>query len=237
MLGGQNCIPEGPTRAVKRLTKTTSMKTKEPTIRVISDTHFDTKATPSSIVRRGVRPPIHTTLTLEGLRLLNPQDILIHLGDVIDKEEKNLAGFMEQCPARTKILCLGNHDKHSIHWYLRAGFSAVVETFTLKYGGRTILFSHHPMRRLSWGPRLELPDGIDLNIHGHLHLRNHRDEESAWQDEEDERWFLFSLEAIGYRPVKLDDILHGKVPRVLKQDALKYVHDPEKVHFDPIPRK
>ena len=217
------------------------MKKKEPTIWVIPDTHFDTKATPSGIVRRGVRSPIHTTLTMEGLRRLNPQDILIHLGDVIDKEEKNLAGFMEQCPARTKILCLGNHDKHSIHWYLRNGFSAVVGIFTLKYGGETILFSHHPVMTQQYSceepPRFHeyhLPDGIDRNIHGHLHLRNHRDEESAWQDEEDERWFLLSLEATGYRPVKLDDILHGKVPRVLKRDALKYVHDPDNVNFAPI---
>jgi len=217
------------------------MKKKEPTIWVIPDTHFDTKATPSGIVRRGVRSPIHTTLTMEGLRRLNPQDILIHLGDVIDKEEKNLAGFMEQCPARTKILCLGNHDKHSIHWYLRNGFSAVVGIFTLKYGGETILFSHRPVKEETFGwqqiheeGEYRLPDGIDRNIHGHLHLRNHRDEESAWQDEEDERWFLLSLEAIGYRPVKLDDILHGKVPRVLKRDALKYVHDPDNVNFAPI---
>ncbi len=230
------------------------MKKKEPTIWVIPDTHFDTKATPSGIVRRGVRPPIHTTLTLQGLSRLNPQDILIHLGDVIDKEEKNLAKFMEQCSARTKILCLGNHDKHSIHWYLRAGFSAVVKTFTLPYGGKTILFSHHPVmtevynryEEPEWDQRRgayvldpedhSLPEGIDLNIHGHLHLRNHRDEESAWQDEEDERWFLFSLEAAGYLPAKLDSIINGKVPRVLKRDALKYVHKPDEVFFEPIPK-
>ena len=220
---------------------------KQPTIYVMSDSHFDEEENPSGIVRRGVRPPNHTTLTLEGLERLDPQDILIHLGDVIDKGEKNLAGFMDQCPARTKILCLGNHDGHSIHWYLRNGFSAVMETFTLKYGGRTILFSHHPqsvVHRTRWNSdptdpiyrhyQRHLPDGIDLNIHGHLHLRNHRDAESAWLDEEDEDWFLFSLEAVGYYPVKLDDILHGKVPRVLQRDALKYVHDPDNVNFAPI---
>ena len=215
------------------------MKMKQPNIWVISDTHFDAPENPSGIVRRGVRPPNHTTLTLEGLERLNPQDILIHLGDVIDKMENNLAGFMEQCPARTKILCLGNHDNHSIHWYLRNGFSAVMETFTLKYGGETILFSHYPMRKDLDEPdhyTSVLPDGIHRNIHGHLHLRNHREEESEWQDETDEQWFLFSLEAIGYRPVKLDDILNGKIPRVLKEDAMKYVHDPEKVNFDPIPK-
>lgn len=212
---------------------------KQPNIWVISDTHFDTPENPSGIVRRGIRPPNHTALTLEGLERLNPQDILIHLGDVIDKEEDRLAGFMDQCPARTKILCLGNHDKHSVHWYLRNGFSAVMETFTLKYGGETILFSHHPMRHELDEPDYYdslPPDGIDLNIHGHLHLRNHRDEESAWQNEEDDSWFLFSLEAIGYHPVKLDDILNKKVTRVYKRDALKHVYAHDKVNFDPIPK-
>jgi len=204
-----------------------------PTYWVISDTHIDTPENLSSIVRRGVRPPNHTALSGEGLKRLFPQDILIHLGDVIDKDEGQLPDYLAQCPARTKILCLGNHDGHSPHWYLRAGFSAVVETFTILYGGKNILFSHHPLRR-AWG--MELPHGIDLNIHGHLHLRNHRDAESAWQDEQDERWFLFSLEAAGYLPAKLDSIINGKVPRVLKEDAMKYVHKPDEVFFEPIPK-
>ena len=225
-----------------------------PTIWVVSDTHIDTPENLSSIVRRGVRPPNHTALSGEGLKRLFPHDILIHLGDVIDKDEGQLPDYLAQCPARTKILCLGNHDGHSTHWYLRAGFSAVVETFTLPYGGETILFSHRPVmtevynryEEPEWDQRRgayvldpedhSLPEGIDLNIHGHLHLRNHRDEESAWQDEEDERWFLFSLEAAGYLPAKLDSIINGKVPRVLKRDALKYVHKPDEVFFEPIPK-
>jgi len=214
-----------------------------PTIWVVSDTHIDTPENLSSIVRRGVRPPNHTALSGEGLKRLFPHDILIHLGDVIDKDEGQLPDYLAQCPARTKILCLGNHDGHSTHWYLRQGFSAVVETFTLKYGGETILFSHRPVKEETFGwqqiheeGEYRLPDGIDRNIHGHLHLRNHRDEESAWQDEEDERWFLFSLEAAGYLPAKLDSIINGKVPRVLKRDALKYVHKPDEVFFEPIPK-
>ena len=214
-----------------------------PTYWVISDTHIDTPENLSSIVRRGVRPPNHTALSGEGLKRLFPQDILIHLGDVIDKDEGQLPDYLAQCPARTKILCLGNHDGHSPHWYLRAGFSAVVETFTIPYGGKNIMFSHHPVMTQQYSceepPRFHeyrLPDGIDLNIQGHLHLRNHRDEESAWQDEQDERWFLFSLEAAGYLPAKLDSIINGKVPRVLKRDAMKYVHKPDEVFFEPIPK-
>ena len=214
-----------------------------PTYWVISDTHIDTPENLSSIVRRKVRPPNHTALSGEGLKRLFPQDILIHLGDVIDKDEGQLPDYLAQCPARTKILCLGNHDGHSPHWYLRAGFSAVVETFTIPYGGKNIMFSHHPVMTQQYSceepPRFHeyrLPDGIDLNIHGHLHLRNHRDAESAWQDEQDERWFLFSLEAAGYLPAKLDSIINGKVPRVLKRDAMKYVHKPDEVFFEPIPK-
>ena len=202
---------------------------------VVTDTHFFHKG----IVRRDVRPPDHNERTAEALSKLGPDDILIHLGDFAFAKSSTEAWrdgiaaseIMNRCPARSKILLLGNHDNQPYSYYIQHGFTAAMETMTLKYGGQKILFSHHPMRRLSWGPCLDLPDGIDLNIHGHLHLRNHRDEESAWQDEKDERWFLLSHEAVGYQPVLLNDILEGKIPRVLKEDAMKYVHDPENVRF------
>jgi len=194
---------------------------------VVTDTHFFHKG----IVRRGVRPPDHNERTAEALSKLGPDDILIHLGDFAFAKYSEAAEILNRCPARSKILLLGNHDNQSYPYYTRHGFTAAMETMTLQHGGKNILFSHHPMRRLSWGPRLDLPDGVDLNIHGHLHLRNHRDEESVWLDEKDERWFLLSHEAVGYRPVLLDDILEGKIPRVIKEDAMKYVHDPENVRF------
>ncbi len=205
---------------------------------VVTDTHFFHKG----IVRRGVRPPDHNERTAEALSKLGPDDILIHLGDFAFAKYSEAAEIMNRCPARSKILLLGNHDNQSYSYYTRHGFTAAMETMTLEYGGQNILFSHRPMQGDQWvrdpdgycSP--ELPEDIDLNIHGHLHLRNHRDEESAWQDEKDISWFLLSHEAVGYRPVLLDDILEGKIPRVLKEDAMKYVHDPEKVFFDPIPK-
>lgn len=197
---------------------------KQPKIWVATDTHFFHKG----IVRRGVRPPDHNERTAEALSKLGPDDTLIHLGDFAFAKYSEAAEIMNRCPARSKILLLGNHDNQSYSYYTRHGFTAAMETMTLQHGGKNILFSHRPLRR-AWG--WELPYGLDLNIHGHLHLRNHRDEESEWQDEEDERWFLLSHEAVGYRPVLLDDILEGKIPRVLKEDAMKYVHDPENVRF------
>ena len=214
---------------------------------VVTDTHFFHKG----IVRRGVRPPDHEERTAEALSKLGPDDILIHLGDFAFAKSPTEAWrdgiaaseIMNRCPARSKILLLGNHDNQPYSYYIQHGFTAAMETMTLKYGGQNILFSHRPVSEetFGWQARFEegelhLPQGADLNIHGHLHLRNHRDEESAWQDEKDERWFLLSHEAVGYRPVLLDDILKGKIPRVLKEDAMKYVHDPEKVFFDPIPK-
>ena len=212
---------------------------------VVTDTHFFHKG----IVRRGVRPPDHNERTAEALSKLGPDDILIHLGDFAFDKYSEAAEIINRCPARSKILLLGNHDNQPYSYYIQHGFTAAMETMTLEYGGQNILFSHRPqsvVHRTRWNSdptapiyrhyRRHLPDGVDLNIHGHLHLRNHRDEESAWQDEKDERWFLLSHEAVGYRPVLLDDILEGKIPRVLKEDAMKYVHDPEKVFFDPIPK-
>ena len=224
---------------------------------VVTDTHFFHKG----IVRRGVRPPDHNERTAEALSKLEPDDTLIHLGDFAFAKHGEAAEIMNRCPARSKILLRGNHDNQSYSYYIQHGFTAAMETMTLElpacrstrmrlrsigleYGDQNILFSHRPqsvVHRTRWNSdpthpmyrhyRRHLPDGIDLNIHGHLHLRNHRDEESAWQDEKDERWFLLSHEAVGYRPVLVDDILEGKIPRVLKEDAMEYVHDPENVRF------
>ncbi len=144
---------------------------------VVTDTHFFHKG----IVRRGVRPPDHNERTAEALSKLGPDDILIHLGDFAFAKYSEAAEIMNRCPARSKILLLGNHDNQSYSYYTRHGFTAAMESMTLRHGGKRSCSVTTPMRRLSWGPHLDLPDGVDLNIHGHLHLRNHRDEESAWQ--------------------------------------------------------
>ncbi len=139
---------------------------------VVTDTHFFHKG----IVRRDVRPPDHNERTAEALSKLGPDDILIHLGDFAFAKYSEAAEIMNRCPARSKILLLGNHDNQSYSYYTRHGFTAAMETMTLEYGGQNILFSHRPMYapasippswipadewECKWGSP-ELPDGIDL---------------------------------------------------------------------------
>lgn len=85
-----------------------------------------------------------------------PQDNLIHLGDVIFNDDKKLKSVLDSFPGR-KILIRGNHDKHSLSWYERNGFTFACDSLVI---GKVFL-SHHPTK--------SLPDGCLYNIHGHFH--------------------------------------------------------------------
>ena len=170
-----------------------------PKIWVISDTHFNHKG----IVKFGSRPSSHGEQTLENLkRQVGEDDILIHLGDVIFANQTELSRYLD-FPCASKILVRGNHDNQSTFWYLRNGFDAVVDSFSLKYNGLDILFTHKPQKEFTG----------DLNIHGHLHTLSHRKEESEWYSVDNPSYHVFSLEWEGYQPVPLKRITELAVAR------------------------
>jgi len=167
------------------------MKT-TPKIWVISDTHFNHKG----IVESRARPSFHGDRTLKKLKhRVGEDDILIHLGDVIFANQSELPRFLD-FPCASKILVRGNHDTKSVFWYLKSGFDAVVDSFSLRYDGLDILFTHKPQKEFTG----------DLNIHGHLHTMSHREEESEWYSLDSPFHHLFSLEWVGYQPVWLKRI-------------------------------
>ena len=164
----------------------------KPRIWVISDTHFHHKG----IVSVGARPPHHTELTEANLnRCVGADDILIHLGDVIFAKMTKLERLLD-FPCASKILVRGNHDNQSTFWYLRNGFDAVVDSFSIKYDGLDVLFTHKPQKEFTG----------DLNIHGHLHTLSHREGESEWYRLDSPHHHLFSLEWEAYNPVQLKNI-------------------------------
>ena len=167
-------------------------------IYIISDTHWNH----CGIVEGGHRPAEHGEQTVKALaERLKPDDTLIHLGDVIFAQSCELQVILAQF-AGTKILVRGNHDKQSIGWYQRAGFSMVVDSMSLKYGGEDILFTHIPV------PVAELGSHT-VNVHGHLHTNTHRvtdveDRPACWDNGGKHR--LFTLENL-YQPVELGKFL------------------------------
>jgi len=165
----------------------------KPKTYIIADTHFNHKR----IVELAYRPKDYEERIRDSLSILNAEDLLIHLGDVSLGKDAEINEEVFGPLACRKILVLGNHDKnHSSHWYMNHGWDFACRSFVDKFFGWKIMFSHEPSR---------IPEGVDFNIHGHLHAEIHRVAEFFWS--RNERCILVSLENTGYRPLLLEDIL------------------------------
>jgi calcineurin-like phosphoesterase family protein len=126
---------------------------------------------------------------------VSPEDTVLHLGDLaLAGFEKTLV-WTEQLNGK-KYLIRGNHDYKPESWYKDLGFQVIPEAYKqIGYRDGTlmrILFTHEPV--------LDLPEGW-YNIHGHLHGDMHRDIETT------NNHFDVGVDVIGYKPVRLSEIL------------------------------
>lgn len=154
---------------------------------VITDTHFDHY----KMITSCNRPENFTDQICENWRnMVSPSDTVIHLGDFawgMPAMEKLLS-----LPGR-KILVRGNHDDKSLERYMSMGWDFAADSIVMNLYGIRILFSHKP----------RFDHKADINIHGHFHDL-HREDFS--------RLYLpLSLEAMGYRPIALDDEFLGPI--------------------------
>ncbi len=167
---------------------------------IITDTHFGHRALVSE---HKTRDPGFEMEILESLKEIKPYDTLIHLGDFALGNDKDwIAKFMKAITyGVNKILVRGNHDFKSAKWYTDRGFHMVCESFTAKYFGKMICFSHKPLAPCNLA---------DINVHGHLHGNDHRvDETLHFYDGAYNK--QIALEWSGMRPVDLRQIVEGNV--------------------------
>jgi len=134
--------------------------------------------------------------------LVYPQDTLIHLGDVIFYQLPRLKEMLDRIKAQTKVLVMGNHDRKSRSWYQRNGFDFACDMLVIG----DVLFSHKPTQIF--------PEGVYVNVHGHLHNTGHR-MGGSWHKPY-ERHMLVSIEKSDFKPVRLDQLLSHR-HEVLKQ--------------------
>jgi len=152
---------------------------------------------------------------------VSQDDLIYHLGDVIFKHDGDLESVLEILPG-IKVLIKGNHDKKPYQWYLERGFAAVCDyivvdcrtrmrgTF-MKY--RKILLSHKPMN---------IPEGVDVNIHGHFHNSLLERWEKELVANLTENHYLFALENVGYRPILLSRAIEDNlVLKSIKNEGKK----------------
>jgi len=145
------------------------------------------------LITIGVRPPdFQDQFFTNYYDLVRPNDRVISLGDMAWKVNSSLPPLLLPLPGY-KILVRGNHDRSkSCNWWMNNGFDFCCDGFR----ERNIYFSHEPVD--------VLPDGCDINIHGHLH--------DIWNSHHNEYipkpfHFLFSLEYENYKPVLLDVLI------------------------------
>lgn len=163
------------------------------TIWIISDTHFNHAA----MLTYCNRPVDFEKRIYKQLRLLNKEDILIHLGDIcMGKDQEMHDKYISTLNCR-KILVKGNHDHKSNTWYLNNNWDFVCKTFRDKYFGKKILFSHKPM----------IDDGYDLNIHGHFHNSGHHNNDSEFVEIKNNKQYCFAVEDMQYSPKTLSSII------------------------------
>lgn len=128
---------------------------------LIADTHWGH----ANIERLCKRPANTDTLMLEEWqRLVPPDAMLLHLGDVAYRADfPEWQRIIATLPG-DKHLILGNHDKQKPEYYERCGFQ-VIEPFQFDFApDKPITFSHYPLEEHE--PRIARNH---LHVHGHIH--------------------------------------------------------------------
>lgn len=102
-------------------------------------------------------------------RRVGTTDHVLWLGDCCFRE-RELPGILDRMNG-CKSLILGNHDKSTITFYLRAGFSAVLHEPRLWIADRVCLVSHYPYAGVGSRYPDRRPPKIKKHIliHGHTH--------------------------------------------------------------------
>lgn len=150
-------------------------------------------------------------------------DLVLHLGDFAFRKES----VIERLSGRI-ILLVGNHDVRSIPWFreyqsnnpdrfaLIEGIAEQTEPYGVsglicEIRGKKLFFSHYPLVSedpYTRGKAKESRDVMakifkrercDLSIHGHLHSKD------DFTDKQ--REINVSIERIGFKPVRLQDLL------------------------------
>jgi calcineurin-like phosphoesterase family protein len=175
----------------------------KPPFYVISDTHWFHK----NIIKYCGRHENHNTIMIDRWnKVVGPQDVILHLGDLVftGRPELQAAFFDDVAPQLQgdKYLILGNHDKKQwIKWYESAGFK-VIQPFNMKYKGYDVSFDHYPTPKglIEKGQR-------HIRVHGHIHNNGYQHIHSSHKERKRYGNVNVSVEMIDYTPQPIERVL------------------------------
>lgn len=164
---------------------------------IMSDNHWQH----ANIRKYGQRPDNHFELMRENwLRLVQPDDVILHLGDIVCYGNNQLHSDWLKGLTGKKYLLRGNHDRHPDSWYEEHGFT-VLGTKPLFWhrpdNGEKICFSHVPADAAS-GESMDWT----INVHGHIHINPYHFNTVRVEDRRN-----VCVEKTDYAPVRLREIL------------------------------
>ena len=170
----------------------------------ISDTHFNHKKIlnfknyDGTLMRDFSSIEEHNETIIDNWnKVVKPQDIVFHLGDVILSNRVDYDKILSRLNGKNRLV-LGNHDKNR-EKDLRPYFKKITGARMLKIGDFKCILSHIPLH----------PDCVKkfgLNIHGHIHNNLIMKETYHGAAEEDDRYMNVCVERTNYKPVNLEEI-------------------------------
>ena len=145
-------------------------------IGIISDTHFRH----GNIIRYCGRPVRFERKIINNCAFLfKSTKTVVHLGDFgfFNNRKKALWYFDKIFPKDSqKILVIGNHDKRNKS-VMRLPWDMKCDTLRFEYNGLKFLCKHRPFgykRWWQWFFKYDIPDDVDIAIHGHIHEKGMR---------------------------------------------------------------
>lgn len=163
-------------------------------IYLIADTHFDHRMIMEYEPSRqqfGDRFDMTEAIIKRWNEVVQPEDLVIHLGDVFFCGAKRAEEIASRLNGR-KILVLGNHDGMSKTKYRKLGFEPYQYYFI-----EGLFLSHYPQSNSAITSAIK-NGAIVGNVHGHVHSDTTGLDPSIYK--------CVSVELVDYRPVCIEEI-------------------------------
>lgn len=167
---------------------------------LLSDTHFNHTNFLKFVDEDGKRiRPFDNIQQMNELIMDNwadtvkPGDSVYHLGDVYFGDGLEASKLLRKLPGRKRLI-VGNHD--DIKEIVKYEMFQKIQMWRV-FAEEGLILSHIPLHPSSL--HIMRIQSVLMNVHGHIHQNQ----------SPDGGYYNVSMEAINYKPVNMEEIIHG----------------------------